>query len=39
MNSRIRIQNALEHKETDIVPIDFGATAVTGISVSQHQRL
>jgi uroporphyrinogen-III decarboxylase len=31
MTSRQRIQNAINHKATDVVPVDFGATSVTGI--------
>jgi hypothetical protein len=34
MRHRERILEALRHKEPDAVPIDFGATAVTGIHVS-----
>jgi hypothetical protein len=34
MRHKERILTALQHKEPDAVPIDFGATAVTGIHVS-----
>ena len=34
MNSRERVNLALEHKETDITPVDFGSCGVTGIHVS-----
>ena len=34
MNSRERIKAALSHKQPDRVPVDFGATNVTGISAS-----
>ena len=34
MTSKERVQAALAHKTPDAVPIDFGATAVTGIHVS-----
>jgi len=34
MTSRERILAALNHKEPDRVPVDFGSTAVTGIHVS-----
>lgn len=34
MRHRERILAALRHKEPDAVPVDFGATAVTGIHVS-----
>ncbi len=33
MSSRQRVKNALDHKATDVVPIDFGSTGVTGIHV------
>lgn len=39
MNSRERVQAALEHRQPDRVPIDFGATAVTGISASAVYKL
>lgn len=34
MNRRERIKAALNHKQPDRVPLDFGATSVTGISAS-----
>ncbi len=34
MNSRERLQAALNHRQPDRVPVDFGATFVTGIHVS-----
>lgn len=37
--SRSRLQSALERKPTPCVPMDFGATAVTGIHVSAVARL
>ncbi|MHB8277762.1 MAG: uroporphyrinogen decarboxylase family protein [Candidatus Humimicrobiaceae bacterium] len=39
MNSRERAIKALNHQETDRVPIDFGSTPVTGISVSIVSKL
>jgi hypothetical protein len=39
MNARERIAKALNHQEPDRVPLDIGATAVTGISVSVLSRL
>ena len=34
MNSRQRVRAALEHKQPDCVPMDFGSTAVTGMHVT-----
>ena len=34
MNSRERVLAALQHREPDCVPIDFGATTVTGMHVT-----
>ncbi|MGB7296970.1 MAG: uroporphyrinogen decarboxylase family protein [Candidatus Aminicenantales bacterium] len=34
MNSKERVLAALSHREPDAVPVDFGATAVTGIHVN-----
>ena len=34
MNSRERVLTSLDHREPDRIPIDFGATPVTGIHVS-----
>jgi hypothetical protein len=39
MNSRERLQAALEHRQPDRVPVDFGGTAVTGIHVAAVHRL
>jgi uroporphyrinogen decarboxylase len=39
MNSRERILAALRHEETDRVPIDFGGTVVTNISLPAYGRL
>lgn len=39
MNSRQRLHAALNHKETERVPVDFGATFVTGMHVSAVDRL
>lgn len=37
--SRERLQGALQHELTDRVPIDFGATAVTGMAASTVAKL
>ncbi len=39
MNSRERLQAALNHRQPDRVPVDFGATFVTGIHVSVVHQL
>jgi hypothetical protein len=39
MTSRERLQAALGHRQPDRVPVDFGATFVTGIHVSVVHRL
>ncbi len=39
MTSRERIETALQHKEPDRLPIDLGATPVTGMHVSTVYRL
>jgi len=39
MNSRQIIKLALDHEETDKIPIDFGSTPVTGISASIVSKL
>ena len=39
MTSRERIRAALNHKQPDRVPVDFGSTMVTGISVSVISKL
>jgi hypothetical protein len=39
VNSRERVQTALEHQEPDHVPLDLGGSAVTGIHVSSVYAL
>jgi hypothetical protein len=39
MTSRERVKAALDHREPDRVPMDFGATGVTGIAASVVYRL
>ena len=39
MSSRDRVRAALDHREPDRVPMDFGATAVTGIAASVVYQL
>lgn len=39
MNSRERVIAAINHKQPDRVPIDFGATGQTGVNVSAMYRL
>ena len=39
MTHRERLISALEHRQPDRVPVDFGGTAVTGIHVSAVHRL
>ncbi|MCX8107590.1 MAG: methyltransferase [Verrucomicrobiae bacterium] len=39
MTSRQRLQDALDHREPDRVPVDFGSTPVTGMHVSVVHRL
>lgn len=39
MNSRERVKKTIRHQVTDRVPIDMGATAVSGIHVSELTRL
>jgi len=39
VDSRERIQTALNHREPDRVPLDLGATVLTGIHVHAYQRL
>lgn len=34
MNSRERLEYALNHKEPDIIPLDLGGTSVTGITIT-----
>ncbi|AEF83958.1 putative methyltransferase CmuC [Treponema primitia ZAS-2] len=39
MTSKERVRAALEHRQPDKVPVDFGSTAVTGISASTVYKL
>ncbi|MCP4141834.1 MAG: methyltransferase [Chloroflexi bacterium] len=39
MNSRERVQQALNHEEADQIPLDLGATAVTGMHVQTVYNL
>ncbi len=39
MNSRQRVQKALNHEQPDYVPLDLGASAVTGMHVSAVYQL
>ena len=39
MNSRERLLKSLDHQEPDRVPLDLGATQVTGIHAVAYQRL
>ena len=39
MTSKERVKNSFNHKPTDKIAIDFGATAVTGIHVLAIERL
>jgi len=39
MNSRERIEGALEHQEADRVPLDLGSTPVSGIAASTLSKL
>lgn len=39
MNSRQRLLHALNHEEPDRVPVDLGATQLTGISVTAYESL
>jgi hypothetical protein len=39
VNSRERVQTALQHQEPDRVPLDLGGSAVTGIHVSSVYKL
>lgn len=39
MSSRQRVREALEHREADMVPIDFGAMGSTGISAIAYNKL
>ena len=39
MTSRERVNNALNHKEADRVPVDLGASAVTGMQADTVYKL
>jgi uroporphyrinogen decarboxylase len=39
MNSRERVQHALDHREPDRVPVDLGATIVTSIAKQSYVAL
>jgi len=39
MNSRERVLAALNHEESDRIPLDLGGTTVTGIHVEAYQKL
>ena len=39
MTPRERVARALRHEEVDQVPVDFGATVVTGMDYHAHERL
>ena len=39
LNSRQRVDNVLNHKESDRVPVDLGASAVTGMQVDTVYKL
>jgi uroporphyrinogen-III decarboxylase len=39
VTSQERVKNALNHRESDKVPVDFGSTAITGINVSVVYQL
>lgn len=39
MNSRERVLAAINHKETDKLPVDLGASSVTGISAIAYNKL
>ncbi|MBC5648815.1 uroporphyrinogen decarboxylase family protein [Christensenella tenuis] len=39
MTSRERVKKAIRHEVTDRVPVDLGATAISGIHVSELKRL
>ncbi len=39
MNSKERVLAAINHKEPDTIPVDFGATPVTGVHVLAIERL
>ena len=39
LNSRERVIKALNHQESDQIPIDFGGTASSGISIIAYNKL
>ena len=39
MNSRERLLSAVNHKESDKIPLDFGVTTVTGIGIQAYEEL
>ncbi|MFQ6079846.1 MAG: methyltransferase, partial [Thermodesulfobacteriota bacterium] len=39
MTSRERVHLTINHQEPDRVPVDLGATAVTGIAASTYAKL
>jgi len=39
MNSRERVRKAINHQETDRIPLDLGSTLVTGIQASTYLKL
>ncbi len=39
MNSRERVRKAIDHQETDRIPLDLGSTLVTGIQASTYAKL
>lgn len=39
MNSRERVKKAINHQETDRIPLDLGSTLVTGIQASTYAKL
>ncbi len=39
MSPRERIKKAINHQETDRIPLDFGGTALTGIQASTYAKL
>jgi len=39
MNSKERVLAAINHEEPDVIPVDFGATPVTGVHVLAIERL
>jgi len=39
MNSREKVRKAINHQETDRIPLDLGSTLVTGIQASTYSKL